>query len=65
MSETIPLGATLGVKLVEVVVADVWHQSLDMMHELLALESWRLRNIQRKAVQIAYPLISIVVDLDP
>jgi hypothetical protein len=50
MAKSIPLGATLGVHRVGVVVCDVRREGLDSVLEGLTAESRRFRHIKRKAV---------------
>ena len=52
MSKAIPLCPALCIQRVEVVVSQTFHQGLDLMLELLAMESWNFRDAQRKTVAI-------------
>ena len=52
MSEAIPLGPALCIQGIEVVVSNVSPEGLDLMLELLAIESWDFGDIQRKTVAI-------------
>jgi hypothetical protein len=49
MPEPIPLGSTLGVQFIFVVICNTLDQWLDCMYELLSIESWLFGDIQRKA----------------
>ena len=52
MSKAIPLCPALCIQGIEVVVSHAFHQRLDLMFELLAIESRNLGNVQGETIAI-------------
>lgn len=46
MSESIPLGSTLGVQRVDIIVREILPQRFDLVLETLPPKGWNLRNVE-------------------
>lgn len=58
MSESVPLGPTLRVQVVDIIIRKVLEKNLDLMFEGLSIKGWLIGHVQWKTIKPLAPSLN-------